>query len=490
MRSQGNSSAAAPQTPFYQDYLLLADDALPEPSGLKARYQQLDQAPDGADRRLLLSKLVCQQIRVLEKQLAEGVERDVCRASLASLVEMQKQQFAQAQAAQDNWQPYDTAFGTDAWLAAFACALLQQDDAYAEALIAFVAQEQALSALPKRTAVLIRSLKAAFGQLTSRADERISDLVTPYLEAVKADDEFSLDYPAQIWQPLLQVILHSEADEPAFNQAVIAAMMQHQHFFRRCAGHSEFKPALLLSALAALVYRSKGYALTFENPSLMQALIIKAYDDSLIYQEHHASITITGYIGQETELTLPDTINGKPVTHLAEQAFTEKQLTKVVLPSKLRSLGRQVFCHNQLGAVTLPETLNYVGEDAFHDNGLQQLMIPQAVAFIGDGAFSRNALETLDIKAPLTKIPDYCFSRNRLTQLQLPDSVTEIGSSAFAYNAFEELVIPPQIESIGSQGFENLPSIRKVIMPECFMDRIENIFYQSDMAEAVFEAHG
>lgn len=69
-------------------------------------------------------------------------------------------------------------------------------------------------------------------------------------------------------------------------------------------------------------------------------------EDGLAYADTGGGLTITGYTGSETSVTIPDEIEGVQVTALAEEAFAG---------------------HDELIAVILPEYLNQIGQDAFRD---------------------------------------------------------------------------------------------------------------------------
>jgi hypothetical protein len=59
-------------------------------------------------------------------------------------------------------------------------------------------------------------------------------------------------------------------------------------------------------------------------------------------------ITITGYTGPGGDVTIPDTINGLPVTSIGDSAFSNcTNLTSVSIPKSVTSIGDDAFhnCH-------------------------------------------------------------------------------------------------------------------------------------------------
>ena len=54
--------------------------------------------------------------------------------------------------------------------------------------------------------------------------------------------------------------------------------------------------------------------------------------------------TLTAYIGSETELNVPSTLNGKTVSAIGGSAFRNNtKLTKVTLPESIKSIGDSAF---------------------------------------------------------------------------------------------------------------------------------------------------
>ncbi|MCX6901925.1 MAG: fibronectin type III domain-containing protein, partial [Verrucomicrobia bacterium] len=50
------------------------------------------------------------------------------------------------------------------------------------------------------------------------------------------------------------------------------------------------------------------------------------------YTTNDGTITITHYNGPDTDVTIPDTIDGLPVTSIGFTAFIERRLTSVTIP--------------------------------------------------------------------------------------------------------------------------------------------------------------
>ncbi len=111
------------------------------------------------------------------------------------------------------------------------------------------------------------------------------------------------------------------------------------------------------------------------------------------------TVEVTGYSGNETNLVVPDRLDGKAVTSIGERAFIGSNSTNPVFRSELKE-------------ITLPASVETIGRVAFDMN-----FELQHVYFAED-----SKLKKIDIGAF-----DYCTS---LKELELPDSVEYIGCRA------------------------------------------------------------
>jgi hypothetical protein len=134
----------------------------------------------------------------------------------------------------------------------------------------------------------------------------------------------------------------------------------------------------------------------------------------------NGAVIITGFwgTGKITEVRIPAEIDGLPVKIIGDRAFSNSQLTSVVIPNSVTSIGIGAFADNKLARVT----------------------IPNSVTSIGKGAFSNNPLTNLTIGNSVTTIGGSAFANNRLTRVTIPNSVTSIGWEAFSMGGWKERV--------------------------------------------------
>lgn len=172
--------------------------------------------------------------------------------------------------------------------------------------------------------------------------------------------------------------------------------------------------------------------------------------------------TITGYEGEETEITVPKTIRNIPVKAIGNKAFLKKNLTQVALAPGIEHIGQQAFAANKnLAQVQFGEGLISIGKGAFVQSSLKEIRLPETVKELGELAFANiKSLEEVHLNEGLEKIGDRAFYRDEglKDELTLPASVAYLGGSAFSGTGLKTLNIKgdaksPQLEM--ASGFSD-----------------------------------
>jgi len=112
----------------------------------------------------------------------------------------------------------------------------------------------------------------------------------------------------------------------------------------------------------------------------------------LFYTENSdGGITITGCIGGETNIVIPNDIYGKKVTSIGEEAFYGcSSLTSVTISDSVTSIGSRAFSGcSSLTSVNIPDSVTSIGWSAFsYCSNLTSVTIPDSVTSIESMAFS------------------------------------------------------------------------------------------------------
>lgn len=111
----------------------------------------------------------------------------------------------------------------------------------------------------------------------------------------------------------------------------------------------------------------------------------------LTYQDIGTSITIASCsAGATGEVTIPSTIEGKPVTRIGNQAFeNQSELTSVVIPTSVTKIGSYAFSScSGLTSVLIPASVTTIENYAFSGcSGLTSISLPASITSIGTYAF-------------------------------------------------------------------------------------------------------
>ena len=235
------------------------------------------------------------------------------------------------------------------------------------------------------------------------------------------------------------------------------------------------------------------------------------------------SVSITKYIGKDTEVSIPSTIEGKPVTSIGADAFSEcGSLREITIHAGVTSIGDDTisftmsgnvisigvgafsgcsslneirvasgnpeFCSvdgvlfskngkeiraypgGRTGAYTIPAGVTSIGKSAFCGcSSLSGITIPAGVTTIGFNAFGVcSSLREIMIPAGVTTIGGHAFyGCSSLSELMIPAGVTSIGNDAFFLcGCLSEITIPAGVTSIGNDAFYGCKSLRKITIPD------------------------
>lgn len=189
----------------------------------------------------------------------------------------------------------------------------------------------------------------------------------------------------------------------------------------------------ILSVLLALIVALSSFGICSFAAGESYLTFIDAGD---FYQVAKCNKYATG------EINIPETYNGKPVELVASSAFKDaEKITKVTIPSSVRSVGSSVFEN----CVSLG-TVVFEGE----------------VCTIGTAAFRYcSTLRNVTLPSKLNAIPLEAFAGcSALSSLTIPSTVTTIGKEAFKKcSSLQSVTIPASVTSIGFNAFLNCASI-------------------------------
>ena len=240
----------------------------------------------------------------------------------------------------------------------------------------------------------------------------------------------------------------------------------------------------MITGFNTLTEGSKTMAITYEGITLdiKYSVVDPAVYNSLIYTVNDNCVTITGLNNFYTSqtLTIPNTIQGFPVTEIGDGAFKNKYLYSVTLPDSVTRIGNSAFMNcSVLISVNTPASLVSIGEQAFYNCvKLSAFDFGDSVKNIGAYAFQYGALTQLTLPSDTT-VGEGAFSNcNKLTYLEADFTNSQTPANIFKNSmkltAINTLVINGKIDSINQDIFyygENNQyklgqNVRAVTLPE------------------------
>ena len=147
-------------------------------------------------------------------------------------------------------------------------------------------------------------------------------------------------------------------------------------------------------------------------------------------------ITIKEYLGTSSDVSIPNEIDNKIVTKIAEKAFYQNEnLQNVVLPKTIKDIGRDAFgnCIN-LNNITMPDSINSIGSSAFAGcNNLESFIIPESLTKIAEKTFYMcTSLHTINIPKNVKKIESNAFAGcTSLSSVTITDNTSNLGIGIF-----------------------------------------------------------
>jgi hypothetical protein len=151
-------------------------------------------------------------------------------------------------------------------------------------------------------------------------------------------------------------------------------------------------------------------------------------------------IEITKYVGKQTEIRIPPTIQNHKVTSIGNSAFRNMNtITSITIPTNVISIEGGTFggafqgC-TSLASVTIPSTVTTIGQRAFSGcTSLANVTIPNSVTKIENDVFNGcTKLARVTIGSGTTTIGARGFNGcTSLASITIPRSVTAIGVDAF-----------------------------------------------------------
>lgn len=195
------------------------------------------------------------------------------------------------------------------------------------------------------------------------------------------------------------------------------------------------------------------------------------------------------YEGTDTNIVVPDTIDGRKVTVLGNSTFQHctqaADMESVTLPDSLTTIEKNAFYNcEKLKSVTIPRNVSTIGLAAFvegmWDSSLTEIKVDpenpyfsekDGVVFSKDGTklivFPSGRSGDYQIPEGTTRVEDYAFYYCvNVSSVTIPGSVKSLGEGAFGNcSSLTQVILNEGLEEVGEYAFQSSSKIRDIIIP-------------------------
>ncbi len=208
----------------------------------------------------------------------------------------------------------------------------------------------------------------------------------------------------------------------------------------------------------------------FESPVILSDVSNGIYENYKYILQSDETISISKYIGEDTELIIPSEINGYPVTSIGSGAFSNS---------------------DTLISVTIPDSVTSIGLAAFSScDNLQEVSIPNSITSIPKRAFAWcYKLENISFSDSITIIDEFAFYFASISKLDIPNGVEYIGTHAFgSCKSLTEVTISESVLTIHDAAFDFCGNLESFTVDENNRKYIsdDGVVYSRDKSELVF----
>lgn len=204
--------------------------------------------------------------------------------------------------------------------------------------------------------------------------------------------------------------------------------------------------------------------------SALFAFNVSATEDSYLDYNFVGSYCIV--IGCDAEakgaITVPETVAGKTVIQIADNAFSGcKYITEINLPETVRTIGNSAFAMcSSLEAFDMPDSVENIGKSVFLKcYGLKTVNLSQSLNVVPEESFYMcESLRKVEISDDTTVFGKNAFKGcSSLRSIILPENIGELFSGCFSgCSLLERIYIPSSVYQIGTDAFEKCIALKDV----------------------------
>lgn len=192
--------------------------------------------------------------------------------------------------------------------------------------------------------------------------------------------------------------------------------------------------------------------------------ILKDGESEYIIEKSGSSGIIKAYLGNETNLVVPDIVNEIVPTELGGNIFKNSNIESIVLPDTVTTIGDNAFYNTNLKSITANGICNLNKRCFCGCEQLADINFPD-LRYIGTEALFDCKLLTQDLDLPFVNwVADKGLAGTYFKTINLPEC-TNVGASAFEGCTAQEIVLK-KTTKLGSKAFYNCANLETIYIPQ------------------------
>lgn len=192
--------------------------------------------------------------------------------------------------------------------------------------------------------------------------------------------------------------------------------------------------------------------------------ILKDGESEYIIEKSGSSGIIKAYLGNETNLVVPDIVNEIVPTELGGNIFKNSNIESIVLPDTVTTIGDNAFYNTNLKSITANGICNLNKRCFCGCEQLVDINFPD-LRYIGTEALFDCKLLTQDLDLPFVNwVADKGLAGTYFKTINLPEC-TNVGASAFEGCTAQEIVLK-KTTKLGSKAFYNCANLETIYIPQ------------------------
>ncbi|MBR6808200.1 MAG: leucine-rich repeat protein [Clostridia bacterium] len=178
---------------------------------------------------------------------------------------------------------------------------------------------------------------------------------------------------------------------------------------------------------------------------------------------------VTGYVGCEESVTVPQTIYGIPVTAI------------------VRVQDSRYYCSDITIGPNVKQVIGETAWAAYSINYKSLKIIADGLVIEEYGFAGFKYLEKLEIEGKIESIGQYAFaSCKKLREVRLPEGITVIPEGMFyGCSSLEKIVLPSTVKKIDDMAFFGCSSLKSVTVPEGVTDIAGDAFKETPVESTI-----